>query len=214
MCLLSLSSFAVRIAAHATGCPANSHTGQEASVRLEQCICDGGFERVNASADGSITCECPAGYEIAEANGKTKCSPCNYGTWKATTGNVYCTRCAVLHASTLEAGATSEAACVCAVNYYMPPRSRALPVDEWYNFSAPNATRTCRRCDEDCPPGEACTRCDEAGHTILTVPLTPGFWRVNVFSNAVLECSQEQSDLICRCACACAREATPHSPHC
>lgn len=170
-------------------CPANAHTEFEATVASRQCICNSGF--VRKYANRSFTCQCPAGYKFEDSGllppYERQCVRCERGSFKTAVDNGICTQCPFLHASTIYDGAIRADECVCGINYYMPP-NRALPTSAWDGKI--NRTNECVACNVGAD-------CYAEGTTIKTMKVHPGHWRVNAFSDVVLECPQQLADEIC-----------------
>lgn len=107
------------------------------------------------------TCSCEAGSTPSEDGG---CSLCPAGTYKSTVGRLPCTPCPTNQLTDVK-GASSPAACVCKVDYFLLPSAD--------------------------PPCQSCTSsmvCAVPNVTLRTLPLAPGYWRLSDQSLESIRC--------------------------
>ncbi len=105
------------------------------------------------SHNTTASCACRPGTEIDYDGGSPECVVCPQGRYKQTYDNRPCGICGV-SLTTLEPGASLPSQCVCETGYYMK--------------------------DGVCEPCDSMTLdCKRPGTTLYTLPMRPGYWRVN-----------------------------------
>jgi surface protein len=110
------------------------------------------------------TCSCKTGETLMG----TSCRPCERGKWKGKIGVESCKRCeSTLKGSiTIHPGSTSKVACICPKETYDGGASECLPTEEGM-------------------------RTDQAGMSLKSLQLEPGYWRTGTNSSDIRECPND-----------------------
>ena len=155
--------------------PCQEHAVTQAigTVEPRDCVCNPSFLRLSPPPElehnTTAQCKCGVGYELKqEHGGEPECMMCQHGKYKAQVANRLCDLCDDLglggRVTTLLPGAESSDACLCAANYFM---------------SEQGSCELCESRGQTWPRREGSTDCRLPGTTLYTLPLRPGFWRVN-----------------------------------
>ena len=148
-------------------CPEHSSTNKTASVSIDDCLCQSGFEEERRD-DGSRSCVCSPGLGLSVQGGIESCQLCPIGSYKAGRGNAKCENCPLTSQVTTSLGAVSLAACVCQAGLYFEGENE---------FNG-----TCSTCPEEG------TNCTSPGVRLESLPLRQGYWRSMLTSVEVRRC--------------------------
>ena len=165
-----------------TRCPDHSTTNHTGAVDASACHCRTGFTETH-TANGSLVCECAAGFGIDEAD--DLCERCEIGKYKSEVGNHKCVECPLSAdgqpvMTTVARGAVGLDDCECQPGFYRD-----------FEAHLANGNHTCFAC----PRG---TECAEAGVHLTELPIAPGYWRATLTTYHVRECYNPPCARSCR----------------
>jgi hypothetical protein len=126
---------------------------------------------------GALSCiPCPVG-SSQPAQGALTCIPCSAGLAQPSSGSMTCEACVQPYSSTAGSGTCN----ICAAGFF---DNALVPSNSTSRLSCPT-----------CPPGAICN----AGATTATLLMQRGYWRYNIETEDIHECSKRFSDDVTAC---------------